>query len=48
MPVIKQHRLVQTILKEQIQGFHGIQVINPPDLIEARLTNEFFLGQNER
>lgn len=26
MPMIKQHRLVQQILKEEIKGFHGIQV----------------------
>lgn len=26
MPMIKQHRLVQQILKEEIKGFHGIQL----------------------
>lgn len=26
LPLLKQHRLVQSILKEQISGFHGIQV----------------------
>jgi len=45
MPLIKQHRLVQTILKEQILGFHGIQVIEPPRLIEP--THKIMLGQNE-
>jgi len=31
MPLIKQHRLVQTILKDQIQDFHGIQVKTSAD-----------------
>lgn len=26
LPVVKQHRLVQEVLKEEIKGWHGVQL----------------------
>ncbi|EIN10833.1 bola-like protein [Punctularia strigosozonata HHB-11173 SS5] len=30
LPIVKQHRLVNDVLKEEIKGIHGLQVTVPP------------------
>jgi stress-induced morphogen len=29
LPIVKQHRLVNDVLKEEIKGIHGLQVLPP-------------------